>query len=239
MEIILIGYGKMGKVIEGIAEERGHRITHRIDRDNLSALAALPQKPADVAIEFTQPDAAVENLIQCFGKGLPVVCGTTGWLHQQEKVYQACQKKGGSLFHASNFSVGVNIFFKINQLMAKIMAKQPAYSLSITETHHTEKKDAPSGTAITAAEKIMGSMPDRTGWVLSPEKAAPDQIPITALREEGVPGTHVVSYQSAIDTLQISHTAHSRKGFGLGAVLAAEWLPGKVGTFGMDDMLQL
>jgi 4-hydroxy-tetrahydrodipicolinate reductase len=236
MKVMLLGYGKMGKTIEAIAVEKGHHITHKITIENRHELTQYKVGDADVAIEFTNPESAVANLMFCLQNQLPVVCGTTGWLANFDAVSREFQKAGGALFYASNYSIGVNIFFELNRLLAKWMAAHPEYAPSITEIHHTEKKDAPSGTAITLAEGVLSAYPSLQTWGLTPD-AGTQQLPITAIRESQVPGTHTVTYQSSIDTIAITHTAHSREGFARGALQAAEWLVGKKGVFGMKDML--
>jgi 4-hydroxy-tetrahydrodipicolinate reductase len=234
MRILLIGYGKMGKTIEGIALKRGHTIVGKIDnRDDLLKFNAT----ADAAIEFSQPDAVVENLNFCFDQKIPVVCGTTGWLERKKELESSCLQKGGAFFYASNYSLGVNIFFKLNEFLAKLMNGQTGYNVSIDETHHTQKKDAPSGTAITLAEGIIKNYKSKKEWVLN-ESSNPEALAIKAFRIDPTPGTHVVKYQSAVDDIEITHTAHSREGFALGAVLVAEWLAGKTGTYSMDDFLK-
>jgi 4-hydroxy-tetrahydrodipicolinate reductase len=236
MNILLIGYGKMGKAIEQIALHRGHTIIARLDtsveRENLSNSLQI-----DVAIEFSQPDVAVDNLLFCFLRKIPVVCGTTGWLASQDKVVTHCKLNDGSFFYASNFSLGVNIFFKLNEYLAKLIASQQDYSISIDEIHHTQKKDAPSGTAITLAEGIIANNKRYSQWTL-PEKPSSKGIVINSFRIDPAPGTHTVKYQSEIDDIEIKHTAHSRAGFALGAVLVAEWLPGHKGVLGMNDFLK-
>ncbi|MEQ1588519.1 MAG: 4-hydroxy-tetrahydrodipicolinate reductase [Cyclobacteriaceae bacterium] len=235
MKILLIGYGKMGKTIEAVALKRGHEIVGKIDvGDNLSAFSQL----ADVAIEFTQPEAVVGNLKACIDKGIPVVCGTTGWLKQQQEVENYCSEKNGTLLYSSNYSLGVNIFFKINEYLSRIMDRYPVYNVSIDETHHTQKKDAPSGTAITLAQGVIKNLKRKKEWVLGATEKT-DSLVINSLRVDPAPGTHVVKYQSAIDDIEITHTAHSREGFALGAVLVAEWLAGKKGIFTMDDFLKV
>lgn len=235
MRILLIGYGKMGKTIEDLALKHGHEIVGKIDvGDNLSDFT----QPADVAIEFTQPEAVVGNLKTCIDKGIPVVCGTTGWLKQQQEVENYCREKNGTLLYSSNFSLGVNIFFKVNEYLARIMDRYSVYNVSIDETHHTQKKDAPSGTAITLAQGVIKNLKRKKEWVLGATKK-PDALVINSFRVDPAPGTHVVKYQSAIDDIEITHTAHSREGFALGAVLVAEWLAGKKGIYTMDDFLKV
>lgn len=236
MRIILLGYGKMGKVIEGIALERGHDIVARVDETNRAELTAYSPDTADVVIEFSHPDAAVQNLRDCLTLGLPVVCGTTGWLDHRADIEALCREKGGAFFYASNYSIGVNLFFRLNRTLARLMAHQPQYRVTMTETHHTHKKDAPSGTALTLAEEVLAEIPRYSTWVLG-APTDDTELPIVALREGEVPGTHAVKYSSGVDDLEIIHTAHSREGFALGAVVAAEWLVGKRGVFGMDDLL--
>lgn len=230
MKIALLGYGKMGKTIEKLAEEKGHQIVARISSNNdFSEL-----KNADVAIDFSIPEAAVKNITTCFELGIPVVSGTTGWLEQFYEVLNTCQLRNGSFIYASNFSVGVNLFFELNKKLAEMMAKHKEYTVDIEEIHHTQKLDAPSGTAISLANDIIKKS-DYTNWKL--DNAPQNEIPIKALRIEDVKGTHTVSYHSSIDTLSIKHEAHSREGFALGAILAAEWLKGKNGVYTMKDVL--
>lgn len=235
MKIVLIGYGKMGKTIERIAQSRGHEITGKVDvGDDI----ALLNKPVDVAIEFTQPEAAVNNLKACFDKGIPVVCGTTGWLHHKNDIESHCRAKNGTLLYSSNFSLGVNLFFKLNEYLSKLMDRYSQYEVSIDETHHTQKKDAPSGTAITLAQGVINNLKRKKDWTLGATED-PGLLVINAFRIDPAPGTHVVKYTSAVDDIEITHTAHSREGFALGAVLVAEWLAGKKGIYTMDDFLQL
>lgn len=235
---MLLGYGKMGKAIEALALAKGYTITHRITEENRDELASYRRGEADVAIEFTAPESAVGNLEFCLQNGLPVVCGTTGWLSHFEDIRRRFLQANGALFYASNYSIGVNIFFELNRLLAQWMAMHPSYQPSIKEIHHTEKKDAPSGTAITLAEGILASYNRLKGWGLVPQ-ATDQELPITAVREPHVPGTHTVRYDSPIDSIEITHTAHSREGFARGALQAAEWIIGKQGVFGMKDMLVL
>lgn len=233
MNIALLGYGKMGRIIEEIAERRGHHIVARV-----SSQSGFQQAhTADVAIEFSSPEAAVGHLSWAFEQQLPVVCGTTGWLEQYDTMAQAAQQAETAFLYASNFSLGVNLFFEMARRVGALMAQQPDYTLELEEVHHIHKKDAPSGTAITLAEQLMDVAPQYHAWTLG--KPGPHDIPIKALREPEVPGTHSLYYRSAIDTIELRHTAHSREGFALGAVLAAEWLQGKKGVFGMRDVLGL
>jgi 4-hydroxy-tetrahydrodipicolinate reductase len=233
MKILLLGYGKMGKAIEKLALERGHEIAGRIDTKDLSLIAS---SKADVAIEFSQPEAAFDNIKACLENNIPVACGTTGWLDKKSDVAMLTKQHNGTFFYASNYSVGVNIFFKLNQKLAAIMKAFDQYSVSIDETHHTEKKDAPSGTAITLAEGII-QQGIRQNWVNEPSDNTAN-LPINSFRINEVPGTHIVKYTSVIDDLEIRHIAHSREGFARGAVMVAEWLPGKKGVLGMDDFLK-
>lgn len=230
MKILLVGYGKMGKTIERIALQRGHTIAGRVDVESEDKITP----GADVAIEFTQPESAVGNIRNCLSAGIPVVCGTTGWLQHLPEVEKFCQESKGGFFHASNFSMGVNIFFKMNQYLAKLMSAQSGYQVEIDETHHTQKKDAPSGTAITLAKGILTNQLEKKKWVNHPSDN-PEDLVIHSFREDPAPGTHVVRYQSAVDDIEIKHTAHSREGFALGAVLVAEWMVGRKGVFTMDD----
>ena len=234
MKILLIGYGKMGKAIEAIAIQRNHTIEGKVDtREELDQFKGSP----DVAIEFSQPDAVVENLRFCFDRKIPVVCGTTGWLDKKSDIEKECTQKGSAFFYASNYSLGVNVFFKLNEYLAKLMKGRSDYSISIDETHHTQKKDAPSGTAITLAEGIIKNNPTKKTWKLE-DAYDPQAIAIQSFRIDPVPGTHVIRYQSVVDDIEIKHTAHSRQGFAQGAVMVAEWLAGKKGVYSMDDFLQ-
>lgn len=234
MKILLIGYGKMGKAIEAIALKRNHTIAGKADtREELLQFTGS----ADAAIEFSQPDAVVENLRFCFDKKIPVVCGTTGWLSHKSTMEKECLEKGSAFFYASNYSLGVNLFFKLNEYLARLMNGRGEYSISIDETHHTQKKDAPSGTAITLAEGIIKNNPLKKNWKLEDDSNSAD-VMIKSFRIDPVPGTHVIRYQSTVDDIEIKHTAHSREGFALGAVLVAEWLASKKGIYSMDDFLK-
>ncbi|NOS91953.1 MAG: 4-hydroxy-tetrahydrodipicolinate reductase [Cyclobacteriaceae bacterium] len=235
MKVLLIGYGKMGKTIEAIAKERGHTIAGIVD--NQSELTSFSGQ-ADVAIEFSQPEAAIGNLKFCFDNNIPVVCGTTGWLDHKSEIESYCLQKNGGFFYASNFSLGVNLFFKLNERLAQLMRPYPAYRVSMDETHHTQKKDAPSGTAITIAESIIKNQPLIKEWHLG-ETSNPAAIVIRAHRVDPAPGTHKVTYHSEIDDIEITHTAHSRKGFAQGAVIVAEWMVNRAGIYSMDDFLNL
>lgn len=232
MKIALLGYGKMGKVIEKIALERGHEIVLKKDHD--STFAGIEN--ADVAIDFSVPDSAVVNISECLNNGIPVISGTTGWLTDYPKMVELCNAKNGSFIYGSNFSLGVNVFFELNEYLAKMMANLKQYNVSMEEIHHTQKLDAPSGTAITLAEGVIKHT-DYANWTL--ETPISNEIHIEAKRIESVPGTHSIFYDSEVDQIEIKHTAHSREGFALGAVIAAEWLVGKKGVFTMKDVLGL
>ena len=234
MNIALIGYGKMGKEIEQILLQRGHSVTLRSTRS--APFKAQDLAGTNVAIEFTEPHSAVNNIMKCFEAGVPVIVGTTGWYMRMPEVHEACAQMNGGLFTASNFSIGVNILFKINKELARIMHDFDEYTPSMDEIHHTAKRDAPSGTAITLAEGILESYPDRDGWINESTDDA-HKLGIVSLREGEVPGTHIVRYASAVDELQLVHQAYNRKGFALGAVKAAEYMHGKKGVFGMSDLL--
>jgi 4-hydroxy-tetrahydrodipicolinate reductase len=234
MKIALIGYGKMGKTLERIAQSRGHEVVLKIDMDNRQDFDKLHE--ADVAIEFTRPESAVLNLEKCITAGVPVVCGTTGWLSEFARISSLCVAKNSAFFYASNYSIGVNIFFEINRRLAAMMNDYPMYDVAMEEIHHTQKLDAPSGTAITLAEGIFENVARKANWVCNTE-GSPSDLNITAKRIDPAPGTHIVRYDSPIDSIEITHTAHSREGFATGAVLAAEWLVGKKGVFSMKDLL--
>ncbi len=231
MKIALLGYGKMGKTIEKIAIERGHTISHKITR----GIENEDLSKADVAIDFSVPKAAFTNIENCIKAKLPVVSGTTGWLDNYESAVKMCESENSAFLYASNFSIGVNLFFELNQKLAKLMDPFQNYSVDIEEIHHLQKLDSPSGTAISLAQQIIANS-RKTGWQL--DHAEENEIPIIAKREDNVPGTHTVSYKSEIDTIEIKHTAHSREGFALGAVIAAEWIRDKKGVFSMKDVLQ-
>jgi len=233
MKIALLGYGKMGKVIEKIALERGHEIVLK----KSSSESYLGLENANVAIDFSVPASAVENISECLNRGIPVVSGTTGWLEEYPKMVALCENKNGSFIYGSNFSLGVNLFFELNSYLAKMMSKFKIYSISMEEIHHTQKLDAPSGTAISLAKGIIENT-DYTSWTLDANPKE-KELPIEALRIENVPGTHSIFYTSEVDTIEIKHTAHSREGFALGSVVAAEWLVGKKGVFTMKDVLDL
>jgi 4-hydroxy-tetrahydrodipicolinate reductase len=227
----------MGKAIERIALERGHTIVSVIDIANKGDFASEAFRSAEVAIEFTTPGTAVDNYLQCFAAGVPVVSGTTGWLDRWDEIRQICIACNHTFFYASNFSIGVNIFFALNKYLARVMNRFPAYEAHLTEIHHIHKADAPSGTAITLAEGILENMPHKTGWRLAGTDGLPSELPIQAIREGEVPGTHEIVYESDIDSICIRHEAKSREGFALGAVIAAEFAAGRKGFLGMNDML--
>ncbi|WP_288734524.1 4-hydroxy-tetrahydrodipicolinate reductase [uncultured Parabacteroides sp.] len=237
MKIALIGYGKMGKTIEQIALNRGHQIVSIVDINNPEEFQSANFKSADVAIEFTTPATAFDNYMKSFAAGVPVVSGTTGWLDRIGEIKEKCEKEGKTFFYASNFSIGVNIFFALNKYLAKIMNNFPSYTISMTETHHIHKLDAPSGTAITLAEGIIENVDRKDRWTLDTAEQ-PTDLPIHAIREGEVPGIHEVTYESDVDYISIKHDAKSRAGFALGAVVAAEFTAGKKGFLGMDDMLK-
>ena len=228
----------MGKAIEAIATAKGHEIVHRIDLNSTHLLEKEALGKADVAIEFTTPETAYSNIIKCFEANVPVVCGTTGWLEKLPEIKAQCLEKHQGFLYASNFSVGVNIFVEINKRLAELMASQSQYDIKMEEIHHTQKKDAPSGTAISLAEQILEKVSRKTGWVNEASSKA-EALSILSKRIDPAPGTHSITYTSAIDDITITHTAHSREGFAAGAVVAAEWLDGKKGIFTMKDVLNL
>jgi 4-hydroxy-tetrahydrodipicolinate reductase len=238
MKIALIGYGKMGKAIEEIALQRGHTIGLKIDIATLAEFTKENLNKCDVAIEFTSPHTALQNIITCLDAGTPVVSGSTGWLEQWDTVKKKCEEKNGALLYSSNYSIGVNIFFELNKKLAELMNKQTNYEVSMEEIHHTQKKDAPSGTAITLAEQVMLNLDRKHKWV-NDQKPTADELLITSKRIDPAPGTHTVKYHSDIDDIEIIHTAHNRTGFATGAVLAAEFLKDKKGIYNMKDVLGL
>lgn len=238
MNILLLGYGKMGQMIDKMASEKGHHIVGRINIDNKENLKSLDKSTIDVAIDFSQPHAAVSNIKWCIDQQIPVAVGTTGWLDQQPEVDAYCEANGGTYLYASNFSIGVNIFFKVNNYLARLMDSQHAYDISLKEVHHTQKLDAPSGTAITLAEGIIEHVDRKTSWVNRPD-GKQFELMIKSERIDRTPGTHKVTYNSRIDTIDIKHTAHGREGFASGAILVAEWILNKKGVLTMDDFLAL
>ncbi|MCH4553754.1 4-hydroxy-tetrahydrodipicolinate reductase [Aestuariibaculum lutulentum] len=233
MKIALLGYGKMGKTIEQIAIKRGHEIVLKVDKNDDS----YDITQADVAIDFSIPTVAFNNISNCLNNGVPVISGTTGWLQDYDKAVALCKEKNGGFIYASNFSLGVNIFFELNKTLAKMMNNLKEYNVTMEEIHHTQKLDAPSGTAITLAEGIIENHSGYDKWKL--DEAAEKSLPIVAKRIEDVPGTHTINYESEVDTITIEHTAHNRQGFALGAVIAAEWIIGKQGVFNMNDVLNI
>ncbi|MEO6288504.1 MAG: 4-hydroxy-tetrahydrodipicolinate reductase [Ginsengibacter sp.] len=236
MNIALIGYGKMGKAIEEIALQKGHNIVLKIDDQNLDSLTRENLEKADVAIEFTIPESAVSNILLCFEAGVSVVCGTTGWLHQKKFIEEKCNEANGTFLTTTNFSVGVNIFFELNKKLATLMESHKNYDILIEETHHTQKKDAPSGTAITLAEAIIENSSQKNKWVNNPTEDN-NELSVISKRLNATPGTHSVKYFSDIDEIEIIHTAHSRKGFAAGALMAAEFIHDKKGVFTMKEVL--
>lgn len=233
MKIALLGYGKMGKVIERIALERGHTIV--LKKSSSTTFEGLQN--ADVAIDFSIPDCAVENISECLNNGIPVISGTTGWLEHYDKMVALCNEKQGAFIYGSNFSLGVNLFFELNDYLAKMMSKFKQYDVSMEEIHHIQKLDKPSGTAISLANGIIKNTETKNNWSIENPKS--DAVYIDVKRIENVPGTHSIFYKSDVDTIEIKHTAHNRDGFALGSVIAAEWLIGKKGVFTMKDVLEL
>ena len=241
MKILLIGYGKMGQAIGALAEAQGHTIAGIVDHQAATRqrIADFGLAQVDVAIEFTHPESAFGNVAACLRQGLPVVCGSTGWLHRFDEAAALVRETGGALFYASNYSVGVNLFFHFNEYIAAQMSRfASSYDVQVREIHHTQKVDQPSGTALTAAEGIIANFPVKTTWRNAPAQA-PDELAVLSEREGAVVGTHEVLYRSAVDALELRHEAHSRTGFAEGALLAAGWLPGRQGVFGMKDLLAL
>ncbi|NQU86607.1 MAG: 4-hydroxy-tetrahydrodipicolinate reductase [Mariniphaga sp.] len=238
MKLALIGYGKMGKEIEKIATKRGHEIALTIDINNPDDLTIENLKKCDVAIEFTRPESAAANYLKCLEAGIPVVSGTTGWLDQKDMVYEKFRKANGTFFYASNFSIGVNLFFELNKKLASLMASEADYNVAIKEVHHTQKLDAPSGTAISLAEDIITSVPGKKNWVNKAEKSD-GQIEIISERIGDVPGTHSIKYESEIDYIEITHSAKTRKGLAFGTVLAAEYCQDHSGILTMKDLLKI
>jgi 4-hydroxy-tetrahydrodipicolinate reductase len=236
MKIALIGYGKMGKAIEEVAIQRNHTALLKIDITNIDQFTKEHLQQCDVAIEFTGPHSAVENISKCLDAGIPVVSGSTGWLEQWPLIKNKCASLNGTLLYASNFSVGVNLFFELNKKLAELMSSHPEYEVTMEEIHHTQKKDAPSGTAITLAEQVLENIPQKKKWINDMAKY-PNELSIISKRIDPAPGTHSIKYSSAIDDIEIIHTAHNRTGFATGAVLAAEFIAGKKGIYTMKDVL--
>lgn len=239
MKIALIGYGKMGKAIEEIALAQHHEIVLRIDLNNAADFTAEKLALADVAIEFTGPHSAVENILKCLSFGIPVISGSTGWLDHWDKVVNYCAEQNGTFIYSSNYSIGVNLFFEVNQHLANLMEQYPSYDIFLKEIHHTQKKDAPSGTAITLAEQVLKFISRKTSWTNESVKPNSNLLEITSERVDPAPGTHYVKYSSAIDDIEIIHTAHNRTGFAGGAVSAAQFAIGKKGIFTMKEVLGL
>ena len=238
MKIALVGYGKMGKAIEEIAVQKGHEIVLKIDVSNLVDFTKENLSKADIAIEFTSPHTAFENIKKCIDFGIPIISGSTGWTDKLSLINQYCIEKKGSFLYASNYSIGVNLFFELNTYLAKLMSKHNDYNISLTEIHHTQKKDAPSGTAITLAEQIINNISEKKSWVNQSSNKV-DEVEIISQRIDPAPGTHTIKYSSKIDDIEITHTAHNRIGFASGAVLAAEFISNKKGIFTMKDVLGL
>ncbi|MEJ5994530.1 4-hydroxy-tetrahydrodipicolinate reductase [Pedobacter sp. Du54] len=242
MNIALLGYGKMGQIIERFATERGHDIVLKIGIENLEDFTRENLEKADVAIDFSAPNTAVSNIYKCFEAGVPVVVGTTGWYGNLQQIKNDCLKGNNTLLYGSNFSVGVNLFFHLNKMLAKLMNNYPAYEVQVEEIHHTQKLDSPSGTAMTIAEDIIDAVSRKSEWVNEvvgnpmPEAFKSEQLLIESYRMENVPGTHTVVYSSEVDEIEIKHTAHNRAGFALGAVIAAEWLENKQGFYSVADV---
>ncbi len=238
MKIALIGYGKMGMAIEDIALQKGHEVVLKINIENTEDLTMENLRKADVAIEFTGPESAYDNLVKCMDAGVPVVCGSTGWLEKWEAIKNLCKQKDASLIYTSNYSIGVNLFFEVNKYLGRLMAEYDDYNVSLEEIHHTQKKDAPSGTAITLAEQVLENIKIKTRWVNQVSGKA-DELEIISERVDPAPGTHKVKYSSPIDDIEIIHTAHNRQGFAGGALKAANFLKDKKGIFTMKDVLGL
>ncbi len=238
MNIALIGYGKMGREIEKVLVSRGHTVVLKIDVDNAHDFTAEKMKAADAAIEFTTPATAYGNIMKCLEYGVPVVCGTTAWLDKYDAVVEECRKRSGTFFYASNYSIGVNIFFNINRRLAAMMERFGEYDVTIEEVHHTQKKDAPSGTAVTLAEGVLDGVSRKNKWVCG-TTTEPSELEVAAIRRSIVPGTHTVTWESEVDLISITHQAKSRAGFAVGAVLAAEFIAGKKGVYSMGDLLGL
>ncbi len=239
LDIAIVGYGKMGKAVEKLALNHQHNVIVTIDNEEEWETRGEKLAHCDAAIEFTTPEAAPENIIKCFERNVPVVTGSTGWGHLLPEIVQLCNQNGQTLFYASNFSIGVNLFFELNKRLACMLANMKAYKPRITETHHTEKLDAPSGTAISLANEIIATRDGIRKWADADNNPSEDVLPVKSYRKENITGTHVVSYDSDIDSIEIKHTAHTRRGFAEGAILAAQWIQNKKGVFTMKDFLNL
>jgi 4-hydroxy-tetrahydrodipicolinate reductase len=235
MNIALLGYGKMGKEIEAIALQKGHTIVLKVDETNATTFTLGDLKKADVAIEFSTPHTVISNIKKCFDAQVPIVVGTTGWYDEFEMIQELCLQKNGGLFHATNFSLGVNLFFKVNSYLAELMSKYDTYDVEMEEIHHIHKLDKPSGTAISLANQVLEKIDRKTNWSITDKH--PETLFINDIREGEVPGTHIIKYTSAVDDIEILHKAHNRKGFALGAVIAAEHIKGKKGIFTMNDLI--
>ena len=242
MKLALLGYGKMGQIIERFALERGHEVVLKININNLDDLTVANLSNADVAIDFSAPDAVIDNIYKCFEASLPIVVGTTGWYGKLQEIKNECLSSNNTILYGSNFSIGVNLFFHLNTVLAKLMNSYPAYEVQVEEIHHTQKLDSPSGTAMTIAEDIIENLDRKTEWLNEvvgtaiPEIIKNEQLLIESHRIENVPGTHTVIYSSEVDEIEIKHTAHSRAGFALGALVAAEWLENKQGFYNVADV---
>ncbi len=236
MKVALIGYGKMGKEIERVLLERGHSVVLIVDIQNPQDLHPKNMEAVDVAIEFSSPQSAFGNIKKCLECGTPVVCGTTAWLDNYDEAVELCKRNDGAFFYASNYSIGVNVFFKVNRELARLLNRFPDYDVSLEEVHHTQKKDAPSGTAITLAEGILAEVERKKTWMCG-TTTEPSELEIGAIRRSVVPGIHTVTWESDVDRITINHDAKSRRGFAVGAVLAAEFLCGKKGVYSMDDLM--
>jgi len=236
MNLALLGYGKMGKEIEQIALSRGHKIVLKVDITNASAFTLDELKKADVAIEFSTPETAISNIYKCFEATVPIVVGTTGWLNRLDEVKQKCTEKKQGLFYASNYSIGVNLFFRLNEQLAKLMNSYPDYNVTMEEIHHVHKLDSPSGTAISLANQVLERIDSKQKWVNNTTQNK-NELGIVSKRIDEVPGTHTITYDSDVDEISITHIAHSRKGFALGAVVAAEWMKERKGIYGMNDLM--
>jgi 4-hydroxy-tetrahydrodipicolinate reductase len=247
LKIALLGYGKMGKAIEKIASAKGHEIVYKVNLENAYDFMAISLQNVDVAIDFSMPSAAVDNILKCFEAKVPIVVGTTGWYDQFDYIKEKCLNEGQSMVYSTNFSIGVNIFYKLNKLLAKMMNEHPDYDVMIEEIHHTEKKDHPSGTAITLAKQIINDNKNKTTWkdrlifsdATPSQSVKPHELLIESIRKGDVTGDHTVKYESVIDEISITHKANSRYGFAKGAILAAEWIQQKKGIYTMEDILKL
>lgn len=238
MKIALSGYGKMGKEIEPIARERNHEIALKITSSNKNDLTKENLTGIDAVIEFSRPDVVINNIRICLKAGIPIVVGTTGWYEHLDEIKSLCSVEKGSLIYASNFSIGVNLFFELNTYLASIISSYPTYEVQMEEIHHTQKLDKPSGTAITLANDILKKIKQKTSWTLSEQKTNPEQLAIKSVRKDSIVGTHMVKYSSDIDEIEIKHTANNRKGFASGAVIAAEWIVNRKGIYEMRDLIK-